>query len=140
VEAVEGIGDVHHDRSNGVLELGYYFSPSSGAILGRRLLYPWRTVVSPMSDFGPPPTTPRNPIFSTTTEVTLSPSISVVVCPTLTADVEVYCELSANGHGLTAGHKIDHGSPFGFSWGFSPKQVIRRMFAALGPERAPVEP
>ena len=34
------------------------------------------------------------------------------------------------GHG---GHKIDNGISFGFTWGFSPKQVVRTMFGPRTP-------
>jgi hypothetical protein len=48
-------------------------------------------------------------------------------------DVDVFATYlrTVLGHG---GIKIDHGISFGLSWGFSPKQVIRRMFAPRPPD------
>ena len=54
----------------------------------------------------------------------------------LTGTVDVYATYlrTVLGHG---GHKIDNGISFGFTWGFSPKQVVRTMFGPRTPGGEP---
>jgi hypothetical protein len=95
-----------------------------------------------MSDFGPPPYDSSNPIYLHHDQIEHASGINLGggLSYLLTGNVEVYASYlrTVIGH---SGHKIDHGIAFGVSWGFSPKQVIRRMF---GPrtrsEEPPVQP
>ncbi len=54
----------------------------------------------------------------------------------LTGSTEVSVSYLRSVYGRT-GHKIDHGIGFGFSWSFSPEQIIRGLFppkpGTLGP-------
>lgn len=57
-------------------------------------------------------------------EVSLGGGLSYV----LSGSTEIYASYIRSVYGRDA-HKIDNGISFGFTWNFSPSQVVRRMFA-----------
>ena len=64
-------------------------------------------------------TTTRSPSLS---NVSVGGGLSYV----LTGNTEVSVSYLRSVYGRT-GHKIDHGLGFGFSWSFSPEQIIRGL-------------
>jgi hypothetical protein len=131
---VERVLDIHHDRSNAALDLGYYMTPSLGARFLATGFYTHGGVTfRSQSDLSP--ASLSNPIFVHHDQIGHDSGLSVGggVQYQLTPLVDVYATYMRTvlGHG---GIKIDHGISFGFSWGFSPKQVIRRMFAPRPPD------
>ena len=132
---VERVLDIHHDRSNAALELGYFVTPSLGARFLASGFYT-HGGISFRSDadyHGPRDST--NPLFLHHDQIEHASALSLGggLSYALTGSVDVYASYLRTVTGHT-GHKIDHGINFGVSLGFSPVQVVRRLF---GP-RAPV--
>ena len=132
---VETVGNVHHDRSNGALEVGYFITPSIGVRFLAGGFYTHGGLVLPqrgglsMRAAGSLRRRAIRSSCTTTRSSTHPPSFSAGglsyaahrtrwTCMRTTFD-------TVQGRG---GHKIDDGISFGFSWGFSPKQVVRSMF------------
>jgi hypothetical protein len=138
---VERVLGIHHDRSNGALEVGYFVTPS----LGTRFLasgyytHGGLSLRSP-ADFhcATSVCNAGDPIFLHHDQIEHSSAISLGggLSYALTGSVDVYATYlrTVLGHG---GHKIDQGINFGFAWGFSPQQVVRRLF---GPRTSGNEP
>jgi opacity protein-like surface antigen len=126
---VERVLDLHHDRSNAALELGYFLTPSLGTRFLATGYYTHGGICncSPTS-LGTPLLSQHHDQIEHSSAISLGGGLSYQ----LTGSVDVYATYlrTVLGHG---GHKIDHGISFGVSWGFSPKQVVRRMF---GPRTA----
>jgi hypothetical protein len=136
---VEGIGSVHHDRSNGALELGYFLTPSLGVrFLAGGFYTHGGLSFRRMSDFGPPPYNSLNPIFLHHDQVEHASGINLGggFSYQLTGTVDVFASYmrTVMGH---SGHKIDNGISFGFTWGFSPRRVVRGMFGPKNPAAGP---
>jgi opacity protein-like surface antigen len=135
---VERVLDIHHDRSNGALELGYFLTPSLGARFLASGFYTHGGLSFRSLDDYHGPTNASNPLFLHHDQIEHSSAISLGggLSYALTGSVDVYATYlrTVLGH---EGHKIDHGISFGFSWGFSPQQVVRRLF---GPRTSGIEP
>jgi opacity protein-like surface antigen len=137
---VETVGDIHHDRSNAALELGYFITPSLGARLLASGFYTHGGLsLRSAADFhcASARCTAADPIFLHHDQIDHASGISLGggLSYALTGSVDVYANYlqTVLGHG---GHKIDHGISFGFSWGFSPRQVVRQLF---GPRTSGIE-
>jgi hypothetical protein len=135
---VETVGNVHHDRSNGVLEIGYFIQPSGLNVhfLAGGFYTHGGLVFRSRADFqcgavcdGADPIFLHHDQIEHASAILLGGGLSYL----LPANVEVYANYIRTVQGR-GGHKIDHGLSVGFNWGFSPKQVIRRMFAPRPPE------
>jgi opacity protein-like surface antigen len=135
---VERVLDIHHDRSSAALELGYFLTPSLGARFQASGFYTHGGIsIRSAADFqGPRDST--NPIFLHHDQIEHASALSLGggLSYALTGSVDVYASYlrTITGHG---GHKIDHGINFGVSLGFSPVQVVRRLF---GPRTSGGEP
>jgi opacity protein-like surface antigen len=135
---VERVLGIHHDRSSGALELGYFLTPSLGARFLASGFYTHGGICN-CSDLAlGTPVNASNPYRLHHDQIEHASGISLGggLSYQLTGSVDVYANYlrTVLGHG---GHKIDHGISFGFGWGFSPQQVVRRMF---GPRSAGLEP
>jgi len=135
---VETRGNVHHDRSNGALEIGYFIPPSG---IGVRFLsggfYTHGGLVfrGPADfDCGTDGCNGADPIFLHHDQIEHASAIFLGggLSYALTGNVDVYASYVRTVQGR-GGHKIDDGIAFGFTWGFSPKHVIRSMFAPPTP-------
>jgi opacity protein-like surface antigen len=135
---VERVLDIHHDRSNAGLELGYFLTPSLGArFLATGFYTHGGLVFRQRSDFFPNGEQDRT-IFLHHDQIGHDSALSLGggLSYALTGSVDVYATYlrMVSGRG---GHKIDNGISFGVSWGFSPQQVMRRLF---GPRTSGIEP
>jgi hypothetical protein len=134
---VERVLDIHHDRSNGALELGYFLTPSLSARFLASGFYTHGGICNcSRTSLETPGFNQHHDQIEHASAMSLGGGLSYL----LTGSVDVYANYlrSVLGHG---GHKIDHGISFGFSWGFSPQQVVRRMFGPRAPVgETPVEP
>jgi len=138
---VETLGDIHHDRSNAALELGYFVTPSLGARFLATGFYTHGGVsIRSRADLhcASNPCTAADPIYLHHDQIEHASGINLGggLSYALTGSVDVYASYlrTVLGH---AGHKIDHGISLGASWGFSPQQVVRRLF---GPRTSGLEP
>jgi opacity protein-like surface antigen len=129
---VETVGDIHHDRSNAALELGYFVTPSLGArFLASGFYTHGGLSLRSRADLhcASNPCTAADPIFLHHDQIEHASALSLGggLSYALTGSMDVYASYlrTVMGH---AGHKIDHGISFGASWGFSPIQVVRRFF------------
>ncbi len=142
---VETVGSIHHDRSNGALEVGYFVTPSIGVRFLAGGFYTHGGVsFGRAADFhcATSPCTAADPLFLHHDQIEHASAILLGggLSYALTGSVDVYANYIQTVQGR-AGHKVDHGLSFGFSWGFSPKQVIRNMFAPRTPVgESPVQP
>jgi hypothetical protein len=139
---VERVLDIHHDRSNGALELGYYLTPSLGARFLASGFYTHGGICNCSTLALGTPINASNPYRLHHDQIEHASAISLGggLSYLLTGSVDVYATYirTVLGHG---GHKIDHGISFGFSWGFSPQQIVRRMFGPRTPGgELPLEP
>jgi hypothetical protein len=142
---VETIGNVHHDRSNGAFELGYFITPSVSVkfVAGGFYTHGGLTFRS-QADFhcGTDGCNGADPIFLHHDQIEHASAILLGggLSYALTGSVDVYATYVRTVQGRL-GHKIDHGLAFGVSWGFSPKQVVRNMFGPRTPVGdTPVQP
>jgi hypothetical protein len=139
---VERVLDTHHDRSDGVLEVGYFLTPSLGVRLMTSGFYTHGGLVFKQpADFGTP-LDASNPIYLHHDQIGHDSALSVGggLSYALTGSVDVYGTYlrQVAGHG---GHRIDHGINFGVSWGFSPQRVVRRLFGPKIPVgEPPIQP
>jgi hypothetical protein len=142
---VEPIGNVHHDRSSGALEVGYFITPSIGVRFLAVGSYThgglaFRRGADYQCVDG---CDAADPIFLHHDQIEHSSAIVLGggLSYQLTGTVDLYGNYFRTVQGRGGGHKIDHGLSFGFSWGFSPKQVIRSMFGPRTPVgETPVQP
>ena len=135
---VEEVLNIHHDRSNGALEVGYFITPSIGVrfLASGFYTHGGRVILSP-ADYhcaNPNACTAADPLFLHHDQIGHASAISLGggLSYALTGSVDVYATYLRTVQGR-GGHKLDHGLALGFSWGFSPKQVIRRMFGPRTP-------
>jgi len=139
---VETVGNVHHDRSNGAFELGYFVTPSIGVrFLAGGFYTHGGLVFRSVADFhcrASPACDGGDPIFLHHDQIEHSSAILLGggLTYALTANVDVYATYLRTVQGR-GGHKIDNGLALGLSWGFSPKQVIRRTFGPRTPASEP---
>jgi hypothetical protein len=138
---VPTVGDVHHDRSNGAFELGYFIVPSLSVkfLAGGFYTHGGLTFRS-QADFhcGTDGCNGADPIFLHHDQVEHASAILLGggVSYALTGSIDVYANYIRTVQGR-GGHKIDDGLGFGVSWGFSPKQVVRTMFGPRTPAGEP---
>jgi hypothetical protein len=129
---VERVLDIHHDRSNVFLELGYFLTPSlsiRGIATG---LYTHGGINGVAADRLPPPE-----IFLHHDQIGHESGISVGggLSYVLTGSTELYVAYLTQVQGR-GGHKIKDSLSFGVSYNFSPSQLVRRFFAATS-DKAP---
>ncbi|HEY3122534.1 MAG TPA: hypothetical protein VGK70_00555 [Thermoanaerobaculia bacterium] len=139
---VERVLGIHHDRSNGALELGYFVTPSLGARFLASGFYPHGGLVfrSPADFQGP--TNATNPVFLHHDQIGHDSGLSLGggLSYALTGSVDLYATYVQQVQGR-GGHKIDHGLSFGVSYGFSPTQVVRHLFGPRIPGgEPPIQP
>ena len=126
---VEHVLGIHHDRSNGLLELGYFLTPSlsmRGIATG---FYTHGGVNGVAADRLPPPE-----IFLHHDQIGHESGISVGggLSYVLTGSTELYVAYLTQVQGR-GGHKIKDSLSFGVSYSFSPEQVVRRVFPPKSP-------
>lgn len=126
---VERVLDIHHDRSNAFLELGYFLTPSlsmRGIATG---LYTHGGINGVAADRLPPPE-----IFLHHDQIGHESGISVGggLSYVLTGSTEVYASYLTQVQGR-GGHKIKDSFSFGVTYSFSPSQLVRRGFPPKSP-------
>src|SRR5262245_7209304 len=127
VEKVQGI---HHDRSDFGLEIGYFVTPELRArVLGTGYYTHGGLVFHTPFDL-PPELLPYHDQIGHSSQVNFGGGLSYA----LTGAIEVYAIYAKSVWGRD-GHKIDNGLNFGFTWSFSPGQLVRRYASKSG--RAP---
>jgi opacity protein-like surface antigen len=139
---VERVLGIHHDRSSGALELGYFMTPSFGARFLASGFYTHGGISNRSPASLGTPRNASNPLFLHHDQIEHASGISLGggLSYALTGSVDVYANYirTVLGHG---GHKIDHGLTFGVSYGFSPSQVVRRLFGPRIPVgEPPIQP
>jgi hypothetical protein len=123
---VERVLDIHHDRSNGFLELGYFLTPSLSARGIATGFYTHGGVNGLAADRLPPPQ-----IFLHHDQIGHESGISVGggLSYVLTGSTEVYASYLTQVQGR-GGHKIKDSLSFGVTYNFSPSQLVRRFLPA----------
>ncbi len=123
---VERVLGIHHDRSNGFLELGYFLTPSLSVRGIGTGVYTHGGIVGKAADLPPPPE-----IFLHHDQIGHESGISVGggLSYVLTGSTEVYASYLTQVQGR-GGHKIKDSLSFGVTYNFSPQQLVRRFFAA----------
>ncbi len=121
---VERVLGIHHDRSNGFLELGYFLTPSLSVRGIATGLYTHGGFVGKAADQLPPPE-----VFVHHDQIGHDSGISVGggLSYVLTGSTEVYASYLTQVQGR-GGHKIKDSLSFGVSYSFSPAQLVRRAF------------
>lgn len=137
---VERVLNIHHDRSDAALELGYFVTPSLGARLLANGFYTHGGLVFRQpADFGTPANA-TNPIFLHHDQIGHNSALAVGggLTYALTGSLDLYasCIRTVMGHG---GHKLDYGLSLGVSYGFSPAQVVRNLFGPRLPKPGTAE-
>jgi hypothetical protein len=125
---VEGVGNVHHDRSSVFLELGYFLTPSlSLRGIGTGFYTHGGVVFGGPQDAGPP--VASNPLFFHHDQIGHDSGIDVGggLSYVLTGSTEVYVSYLTQVQGR-GGHKVNDAISFGVGWSFSPGQLVRRYF------------
>jgi len=125
---VEKVLGIHHDRSNGILELGYFLTPSlSVRAIGSGYYTHGGLVFDTPLAAGPP--VESNPLFFHHDQIGHDSGIfgGGGLSYQLTGSMEVSASYLTQvlGHG---GHKIKDSWGFGITYSFSPTQVVRRYF------------
>ena len=123
---VERVLGIHHDRSNGFLELGYFLTPSLSARGIATGFYTHGGVNGLAADRLPPPQ-----IFLHHDQIGHESGISVGggLSYVLTGSTEVYASYLTQVQGR-GGHKIKDSLSFGVTYNFSPSQLVRRFLPA----------
>ena len=131
---VERVLGIHHDRSNGFLELGYFLTPSLSVRGIGTGVYTHGGIVGKAADLPPPPE-----IFLHHDQIGHESGISVGggLSYVLTGSTEVYASYLTQVQGR-GGHKIKDSLSFGVTYNFSPSQLVRRFFPATS-GRTPAE-
>ncbi|HYV40254.1 MAG TPA: hypothetical protein VEO02_00535 [Thermoanaerobaculia bacterium] len=131
---VERVLGIHHDRSNGFLELGYFLTPSLSVRGIGTGVYTHGGIVGKAADQPPPPE-----IFLHHDQIGHESGISVGggLSYVLTGSTEVYASYLTQVQGR-GGHKIKDSLSFGVTYNFSPSQLVRRFFPATS-GRTPAE-
>jgi hypothetical protein len=119
---VERVLGVHHDRSNGFLEVGYYVTPSLSLRGIGTAVYTHGGLVLREADVLPPPE-----VFLHHDQIDHESGISLGggVSYVLTGSTELYVAYLTQVQGR-GGHKIKDSLSFGMSYSFSPAQLLRR--------------
>jgi hypothetical protein len=122
---VERVLGIHHDRSTGFLELGYFLTPSLSVRGIGTGFYTHGGLVFKEADVLPPAE-----IFFHHDQIGHESGIDVGggVSYVLTGSTEIYASYLTQVQGR-GGHKIKDAVSFGVTWSFSPPQILRR---ALG--------
>ena len=126
---VERVLGVHHDRSNGFLEVGYYVTPSLSLRGIGTAVYTHGGLVLREADVLPPPE-----VFLHHDQIDHESGISLGggVSYVLTGSTELYVAYLTQVQGR-GGHKIKDSLSFGVSYSFSPAQLGRRIFPPKSP-------
>lgn len=126
---VERVLGVHHDRSNGFLELGYYLTPSLSLRGIGTAFYTHGGLVFRAADALPPPE-----VFLHHDQIAHESGISLGggVSYVLTGSTELYVAYLTQVQGR-GGHKIKDSLSLGVSYSFSPAQIARRLFPPKSP-------
>jgi hypothetical protein len=126
---VERVLGIHHDRSNGFLEVGYFLTPSlslRGIATGS---YTHGGLVGRAADAPPPPEIfLHHDQIGHESGISLGGGLSYV----LTGSSELYVAYLTQVQGR-GGHKIKDSLSFGVSYSFSPEQLVRRVFPPKSP-------
>jgi hypothetical protein len=129
---VERVLDIHHDRSNGFLEVGYFLTPSLSLRGIATAFYTHGGVNGLAADRLPPPE-----IFQHHDQIGHESGISAGggLSYVLTGSTEVYASYLTQLQGR-GGHKIKDSLSFGVTYNLSPSQLVRRFFPATS-DKAP---
>jgi predicted porin len=125
---VERLMNIHHDRSDASLELGYFLTPS----LAMRVIGTGHYTHGGVA-FQSPQTTPPD-LFPIHDQIDKSSAINVGtgLSYTLSGSTTLYASYLTQVQGR-GGHKINDALGFGVSYSFSPAQVARRIFPPKSP-------
>ena len=133
---VERVLGIHHDRSNGFLEVGYYLTPSLSLRGIGTGVYTHGGLAFEAADVPPPPD-----VFLHHDQIDHESGISVGggVSYVLTGSTELYVAYLTQVQGR-GGHKIKDSVSFGVTYNFSPSQLVRRFFSATSDKAPAREP
>jgi hypothetical protein len=125
---VERLMNIHHDRSDASLELGYFLTPSL-ALRGIGTGHYTHGGIA----FQSPQTTPPE-LFPIHDRIDKSSAINVGggLSYTLTGSTTLYASYLTQVQGR-GGHKIKDALSFGVSYSISPAQLVRRIFPPKSP-------
>jgi hypothetical protein len=126
---VDRVLGVHHDRSNGFLEVGYFLTPSLSLRGIGTAVYTHGGLVFREADVPPPPE-----VFLHHDQIDHESGISLGggVSYVLTGSTELYVAYLTQVQGR-GGHKIKDSLSFGVSYSFSPEQLVRHFFPPKSP-------
>ena len=125
---VERLMNIHHDRSDASLELGYFLTPSLAlrGIGTGHYTHGGIAFQSPQST--PPELFPIHDRIDKSSAINLGGGLSY----TLTGSTTLYASYLTQVQGR-GGHKIKDALGFGVSYSISPAQLVRRIFPPKSP-------
>jgi len=125
---VERLMNIHHDRSDASLELGYFLTPSlalRGVGTGH---YTHGGIAFQSPQTTPPELFPIHDRIDKSSAINLGGGLTY----TLTGSTTLYASYLTQVQGR-GGHKIKDTLGFGVSYSFSPAQLVRRIFPPKSP-------
>jgi hypothetical protein len=122
----EEVLDVSHDRSNVDLEIGYFLTPTLGVSAIGSYQRTHGGIEQPYPGTSESRAFVLTPYFLHHDQISKTNFLNVggMVSYALTGSVDVFASYQATAWGQNM-HPVQPGLVFGFSWGFSPKRVIR---------------
>ena len=120
---VERLMNIHHDRSNVFLELGYFLTPSLSLRGIGTGIYTHGGIAFESPQTFPPELFPIHDRIGHDSGIDLGGGLSY----TLTGSTTIYASYLTQVQGR-GGHKIKDALSFGVSYSFSPAQLVRRAF------------
>jgi len=121
---VEKIADIHHDRSDVYVEIGYELIPGLAVRGIGTGFYTHGGLIFKNPQSIPGDLVPHHDQIDKSSVINLGGGLSYQ----LTGSVELYASYLATVQGR-GGHKLDRGIGFGATWTFSPKQLVRRYLS-----------
>ena len=120
---VERVMNIHHDRSDAFLELGYFLTPSLSlrGIGTGSYTHGGISFLSPQTT--PPELFPIHDRIDKSSGISLGGGLSYTLTGATTLNVSYLTQVQGRG-----GHKIKDALSFGVSYSFSPAQLVRRSF------------
>ncbi len=120
---VERLMNIHHDRSNVFLELGYFLTPSLSLRGIGTGIYTHGGIAFESPQTTPPELFPIHDRIGHDSGIDLGGGLSYTLTGATTLNVSYLTQVQGRG-----GHKIKDALSFGVSYSFSPAQLVRRAF------------
>jgi hypothetical protein len=120
---VERLMNIHHDRSNVFLELGYFLTPSLSLRGIGTGIYTHGGIAFESPQTTPPELFPIHDRIGHDSGIDLGGGLSYTLTGATTLNVSYLTQVQGRG-----GHKIKDALSFGVSYSFSPAQLVRRYF------------